>query len=138
MATSEKTSTRTYISWSEMKQRCTNINKKDYARYGAIGITYHPSWENYDTFLSDMGHRPEGHTLDRYPNNKGNYEPGNCRWATPEQQANNTRKNKMFTFCGETKSVSQWARDFGLTVNTLWGRIVRGIPFEIAIQKKQS
>jgi hypothetical protein len=61
------------------------------------GVKVAPRWEKFENFLADMGERPEGKTLDRFPNRDGNYEPGNCRWATPREQARNTR-NSILTF----------------------------------------
>lgn len=82
---------RTYYSWRGMVQRCTNPARRDYPRYGGRGITVCERWLDFRNFLADMGERPEGRTLDRI-NNEGNYEPSNCRWATPEEQIRNTRK----------------------------------------------
>ena len=81
--------TPTYHSWSNMIQRCTNPKHHKYANYGAKGITVCERWREFANFLADMGVRPEGKTLDRYPDNTGNYEPGNCRWATPAEQQRN-------------------------------------------------
>jgi GIY-YIG catalytic domain len=84
-----RTFSREFKSWESMKQRCLNSNAPDYPKYGAKGIKVHGAWLNFDNFYADMGQRPIGTSLDRYPNKSGNYEPGNCRWATPrEQQAN--------------------------------------------------
>lgn len=81
----------TYNSWQAMKARCNNKKQVSYDRYGGRGITICPEWNNsFEQFLADMGERPEGKTLDRI-NNDGNYEPTNCRWATPSQQRNNQR-----------------------------------------------
>lgn len=86
----QKTS-RTYNSWVAMRQRCHSPNATKYARYGGRGITVCDRWrESFDNFLADMGPRPEGCTLDRL-NPVGNYEPGNCRWATPYEQWLNRR-----------------------------------------------
>jgi len=79
----------TYISWCNMKQRCQNPHNIKYKYYGARGIKVCKRWQLFENFLADMGLRPRGNTLDRFPNNHGNYEPGNCRWATTEQQALN-------------------------------------------------
>lgn len=81
-----------YDTWQHMIQRCTNPNATGHARYFDRGITVCPRWQGdhgFENFLSDMGLRPPGATLDRFPDNDGNYEPGNCRWATRKQQAQN-------------------------------------------------
>lgn len=81
-----------FRSWRAMVQRCTNKNHAAFARYGGRGISICQRWrESFEAFLSDMGPRPEGTTLDRFPDPNGNYEPGNCRWATAAQQNRNTR-----------------------------------------------
>ncbi len=86
---------RTYRSWQMMKNRCTNVNFKQWDDYGGRGITVCEQWLNsFEVFLADIGERPDGMTLDRYPDNDGNYEPGNCRWATPKEQQMNRRINK--------------------------------------------
>jgi hypothetical protein len=81
----------TWHSWSNAKNRCLNKNNKDYENYGGRGISFYEGWHNFDNFLKDMGEKPKGLTLDRI-NNNGNYEPGNCRWATYSEQNSNQRK----------------------------------------------
>ena len=83
----------TYISWQGIKARCQNPNRSDYERYGGRDIKVCERWQDFENFLSDMGERPEGKTLDRI-NNDGDYEPGNCRWATPKEQRQNQRDRK--------------------------------------------
>lgn len=82
--------TRTYNSWTAMKQRCNGTNSSARKWYVPRGIKFCERWNNFANFLEDMGEAPPGMSLDRI-NNDGNYEPGNCRWATPVQQAQNRR-----------------------------------------------
>lgn len=84
---------RAYNSWSGMFQRCENPNCEKYPDYGGRGIIVCKRWQTFENFYADMGDPPVGHTLDRR-NNDGNYEPGNCRWATVKVQQNNRRVSK--------------------------------------------
>ena len=84
-----------YKSWESMKNRCNNFNNIGYPYYGGRGIKVCIEWNDFRNFYKDMGERPEGMTLDRYPNNDGDYEPNNCRWATPAEQAQNKRNTKL-------------------------------------------
>lgn len=88
------TKTRTYRSWSQMKNRCGNPNYINYSSYGGRGIKVCERWENFENFLEDMGERPLGKSLDRIDVD-GDYEPNNCRWATLEEQAQNKRKTRL-------------------------------------------
>lgn len=85
----------TYRSWLSMRTRCNGVGRDNADRYVDRGVTICERWNDFANFLADMGERPEGTTLDRWPNHAGNYEPGNCRWATPREQARNTRRNKF-------------------------------------------
>lgn len=85
---------RTYSTWISMWRRCTRPNVKAWPEYGGRGITVCDAWHDFATFLADMGLRPEGTSLDRIDVN-GNYEPGNCRWATASQQNSNQRPRRM-------------------------------------------
>lgn len=81
---------RTYRTWKEMRQRCMNPNNGKWKWYGGRGISITPSWDSFETFLADMGERPENCSIDRIDVH-GNYEPENCRWATVKQQAETNR-----------------------------------------------
>lgn len=110
-----------YRAWVHIKQRCYNPEVKQFKNYGGRGIKVCDRWlESFYNFLTDMGAKPsDKHSLDRYPNNDGNYEPGNCRWATDEQQAHNKRNNVRIEFNGESMVLTEWARFFGVTHSSL-------------------
>lgn len=117
-----------------MQERCHNEKHKDYPSYGGRGIHVCDRWRNsYDSFLEDMGERPAGTSLDRFPNGNGNYEPGNCRWATPREQRQNQRDYLPVEFNGVAKSIPEWANDIGISDGALsmrlkrWGDINRAM-----------
>lgn len=99
-----KGQTREYSTWHSMKQRCFNSKNPYYPRYGGRGITICDRWLKFEKFLEDMGLRPAGRTLDRI-NNDGNYEPGNCRWATHKEQCRNRVSNRVLTLKGKAKKI---------------------------------
>lgn len=125
--------TREYSSWIAMMNRCNNKNIAAYENYGARGITVCDRWKRIENFILDMGTRPEGKTLERI-NVNGNYEPNNCKWATTIEQANNKRTSRFIEFRGKTATLSQWARELDIPVETLFARLKKHPP-EIAFTK---
>jgi hypothetical protein len=81
----------TYRTWVSMLARCNNPNASNFHLYGGRGVEVCERWRTFENFVADVGERPEGTTLDRFPNPNGNYEPSNVRWATPKQQAESRR-----------------------------------------------
>jgi hypothetical protein len=86
-----KSITPTYWTWQAMIARCTRPTNISWKNYGGRGIRICKRWRKFENFLADMGPRPVDMTIDRYPDPNGNYEPGNCRWATRKQQAANKK-----------------------------------------------
>jgi hypothetical protein len=112
-----------YKSWSAMNDRClSRINRADYS---GRGITVCAAWRSFEKFLSDMGPRPRGTTLDRIDVN-GNYEPGNCRWASAKTQNRNRRNTPIVTALGRSAPLTEWAEMTGILSVTIRGRLRAG------------
>lgn len=122
----------TYKSWNSMRQRCENKSDPSYERYGGRGITVCARWASFENFLSDMGQRPQGKTLDRIDVN-GNYEPSNCKWATPTQQQRNRRDARNVTAKGKTLSIHEWAALLGTSAQAIAWRLKQGMTAEEAV-----
>lgn len=121
-----KRNTREWSAWNSMIRRCTNPTNKVYEYYGARGITVCERWlSSFPCFLEDMGPCPSGLTLDRIDCD-GNYEPGNCRWATRQTQSRNRRTSHMITHNGLTMCLSEWSQRTGLSHTTILSRLRRG------------
>lgn len=116
-----------YRLWRAMKFRCGKVSGKYYLMYGERGISVYSPWaDSYPEFAAwirgNLGERPSNsHSLDRV-NNSGNYEPGNLRWASVKEQNNNTRKNALITYRGQTKTIPEWAELTGICQRTLHTR----------------
>ena len=119
--------TKTYNSWQSMLGRCLRPQDKDFYKYGARGITVCKRWLSFENFFADMGTRPEGTTIDRWPNPAGNYKPGNCRWATALEQGRNRRiKLKLVKGPLGVLPVSDYAQGLGISAGCLYQRMKRG------------
>lgn len=121
-----------YKTWQQMIQRCDNQGDANYPNYGGRGISVCEKWQNFENFYADMGKRPSGMSIDR-KDNDGNYEPGNCRWATLIQQNRNRRSTRNVTYNGQTLCVSEWALRLNITPQSLSARLARGHSIESAL-----
>jgi len=116
-----------YRVWVSMRQRCRDPHQIVYKRYGGRGISVCERWHKFENFLADMGRRPAGTSIDRIDNN-GNYEPGNCRWATPQQQARNQSRNRILSIGGIQKTCAEWVEFSGIKPSTFRMRLKAGKP----------
>ena len=116
-----------YEAWAKLKFRCSS-SKGEYSRWSGRGIRVCERWQDsFDNFLADMGRRPSpDHSIDRIDNNSG-YEPGNCRWATREEQQNNRSSVVLYEWNGRRLSLAAWSRETGISVYALRERAKRGI-----------
>jgi hypothetical protein len=111
-----------YRIWANMRDRCMRKKCPAYRYYGGRGIRICRRWDSFAAFYEDMGPRPAGKSLDRIDND-GDYKPGNCRWATVEEQANNKRQNVKLTHRGVTRTLAEWDRHLGLVVGAMHYRV---------------
>ncbi len=124
---------REYKIWGGMVQRCTNPKVPHFERHGGRGIRVCDRWREFENFLADMGTRPSPrHSIER-TNNDGNYEPGNCVWATAAQQAMNKTTTRLVTINGETNPLSEWRTRIGLSSSAFHSRIKLGWTVERAL-----
>lgn len=121
-----------------MKTRCDNKNCTHYERYGGRGISYDPSWNDFNVFLKDMGQKPDPKMeLERIDNEK-NYCKENCRWATRKEQTRNRggkRATRLYTFDGKTMCIADWAKEVGITSQSMQKRLNKGWPLEKAFKR---
>lgn len=129
------TYTKEYDVWKSMIQRCSYEKHPFFKNYGGRGILVCDRWKTFSNFFADMGPRPAKATLERKKND-GNYEPGNCCWASRSQQARNKRSNVLITFRGETKTLVEWSELTGIGAHAISARILRhGYSIEDALTK---
>lgn len=122
-----KSKTPEFAAWMNMIDRCRNPRARAYPSYGGRGIRVCRRWRaSFEAFLADVGPRPsEKHSIDRHPDNDGDYEPSNVRWATDVEQSINRRSTRFIEFQGERLSLSDWARRLGLTRQSMRFRIAK-------------
>lgn len=124
-----------YGVWMRMRRRCYDQKYRSYEFYGAKGIAVCEKWNrSFLAFLADVGVRPSAlHSIDRFPNRNGNYEPGNVRWATQTQQMRNTNATVELTLNGITRPLCDWAEIVGKKRGTIHKRLRRGWTPEDAV-----
>jgi hypothetical protein len=113
----------TYSSYKSAKRRCTNVNYAGFPGYGGRGIQF--KFTSFAQFLAEVGDRPRGASLERIDND-GHYETGNVRWATPQQQCNNKRTNRLITAFGRTRTLAWWSRETGFAPAAIRHRLAAG------------
>lgn len=120
--------------WNGMLTRCRNPNATEFHNYGGRGITVCDRWtRSFENFFNDMGSIPSGkHSIDRYPDKNGNYEPGNCRWATSKEQGRNTRRNRTIWFKGKDRLLVEICEMTGIRHATIRYRAARNLPLDSA------
>ena len=129
----QKLHPREYKSWENMRERCNNPRQVNYRMYGARGITVCERWARFAAFFEDMGKKPTAkHTVDRIDND-GNYEPGNCRWATPAEQSRNMRTNGYVEWNGQRMLLLDVVKQFGISRNLVYCRLKLGWSLEQAL-----
>lgn len=126
-----------YRCWCGIIKRCENPNEQGFPLYGGRGIRVCQRWrESFAVFFEDMGPKPSTtHQLDRYPDMNGDYEPNNCRWATPIQNARNKRNNRLITAFGQTLTEAEWCEKTGMKAACLCNRFARGMTPEDALTR---
>lgn len=125
--------TKEYGSWIKMIARCYNPADRHYDRYGGSGIKICDEWlmSSFPRFLAYIGPAPTPqHSVDRYPNQSGNYEPENCRWATKKEQQRNMKSNTFFTYDGKTRTGAEWIEISGIKRHVFWSRVSDGWTIE--------
>lgn len=130
-----KSESREYEIWCGIKKRCHDKKCTRYSDYGGRGIKVCDRWlHSFENFLADMGPCPsKKHSIDRFPDNDGNYEPGNCRWATGLEQGRNCRRNRVMTWSGKSQCIAAWSEEIGIDAKTIQRRLGLGWSDEEAL-----
>lgn len=123
-----------YLSWRAAKARCFNPNNAQYSSYGGRGITMCRRWrESFKNFVTDMGRRPSlKYSIERI-DGSGNYEPGNCKWATSREQTRNRSCTRFYSYRGKTQTIREWSEELGVDFWALAWRYKQGWDAEIAL-----
>lgn len=122
-----------YVAWANMKQRCNSSKHKRYKDYGGRGITVCERWKKFENFADDMGPKPSPiHSLDRKDAN-GNYEPENCKWSTPTEQARNRRRTVFVEHEGRRQKMADLIATAKVPSCTVWHRVKWGWPIDEAL-----
>jgi hypothetical protein len=120
-----KTPTKVWLTWRNIKGRCEKSSDSHFQWYGGRGIKVCDRWQSFDHFYQDMGEPPsKSHTIERLDAN-GDYEPGNCVWATMKEQQRNRTNNRLITHNGKTQCLSAWAEEYGISQRRLRTRLER-------------
>jgi hypothetical protein len=115
-----------YAVWRGMRSRCFCRSNISFPYYGGMGINICEEWNDFWSFVDDMGPRPsKRHQIERIDNSKG-YDRNNCRWATRLEQQSNTKRNRWLTINGTSKTLSEWGRTLGLPKSTIRFRLRKG------------
>jgi hypothetical protein len=128
------TNTPEHRTWRSIKYRCHDPDCPGYARYGGRGIKVCDRWrDSFENFLADMGKRPSAEYSIERVNNDGDYEPGNCKWATRGEQRRNASHARIYEFNGKRQVIKDWANEYGFSPTTLYYRLSNGWSIERAL-----
>lgn len=123
----------THTCWKNMRRRCETKSSSRYKNYGARGIKVCDRWKIFENFLNDMGEKPSGLTLERIDVDK-DYQPDNCRWASPTDQHFNKTNTRYIDYNGEKIPLGRLCREFDIRFNVVWKRLSRGWDIEKALK----
>lgn len=131
-----KRSSKEYDSWAHMIDRCTNPDSKSWDRYGGRGISVCDRWRLFDNFLEDMGPKPGPDYQIERTNNNGNYEPGNCVWATRRQQCRNRSTTININYHNKTQCLKDWANELGVPYLRMYYLYKKGTPVSVLLDNR--